>query len=719
MSTDEEHLSFERLECIADGEPIPDDVREHLESCSTCRRTLAEVEENLVIQGRLLHASDEVSPEEPLDLPGYSQLTEIGRGGQGIIYRALQTTTGQEVAIKVLREGRFDDAGERSRFEREVRVLGRLRHPNIVPIHDCGTSRGRVYFVMDFIEGLPLDRFLEKSSLSLRRRVELFATICDAVQAAHLQGVLHRDLKPSNIRVTQDGVPYLLDFGLAKMLEDEEGSSDTASGQFLGSLPWSSPEQLGGSPSAIDLRTDVYALGVVLYQALTDEFPYDVHGSLRETVDQILTRDPRPLAHLDRRWGGELQTIVFKCLQKYPDRRYQTAGALAEDLRRLLGGAPIEAKADSTWYVLRKRLVRHRLAALVVAVLLLTGSVGFAMTWSAWRKASDEAETSKSVVAILSEILGSPDPHTEFGKDFTVYELVRRFASRLDRSSIARPEVEAVVRELIGKTLSHLGDNALAREQLSLAMDLWQRSGDDDPERLASLHIDRGWLRHELEEHAQAATDFREAARLARVTHNELQEGQALTGVADTWTHLGRASEAEPLALRAVELARRGGAEFDFIAHAIFTLALARREAGKPRQALPSFEEAARLLQANVSGGHPLLLVIQREQAALLLALDRTDEAERILREALDGGLVTLPESHHQLAEIRSQLGECLLRREAWAEAEPLLLRAFQAVEPIESQRELARSIAAQLARLTRASQREVEARDWERRAGK
>ena len=203
-------------------------------------------------------------------LPGYEVLHEEHRGGQGVVYRATQERTHRDVAIKLIREGPFHGPADRARFEREVRILGRLRHPNIVTIHDSGTVAGCHYFVMDYIEGHPLDTYLSSRSLSVKQILRLFWKICDAVNAAHLHGITHRDLKPSNIRIDKQGEPHILDFGLAKVASEEMGDASqwrnvTMTGQFVGSVPWASPEQADGPTDRIDLRTDVYSLGVLLF----------------------------------------------------------------------------------------------------------------------------------------------------------------------------------------------------------------------------------------------------------------------------------------------------------------------------------------------------------------------------------------------------------------------------------------------------------------------
>lgn len=304
----------------------------------------------------------------PDSFAGYQILKEIHHGGQGVVYQAVQKSTNRKVAIKVMKEGPFAGSADRARFDREVQVLGQLNHPSIVTIHDTGVAAGSHFFVMDYVRGQPLDVYMASGERSIDETLRLFAEICDAVNAAHLRGVIHRDLKPGNIRIDPDGRPHILDFGLAKVATTEaEAAAMTMTGQFVGSLPWASPEQAEGSPGRIDVRTDVYSLGVVAYQMLTGKFPYEVIGNMRDVLDRIMRAEPARPSTVRRQINDEVETIILKCLGKERERRYQTAGELARDVRHYLAGEPLEAKRDSGWYVLRKVLGRHKVTVGVAA----------------------------------------------------------------------------------------------------------------------------------------------------------------------------------------------------------------------------------------------------------------------------------------------------------------------------------------------------------------
>ncbi len=327
-----------------------------------------------------------------LQIAGYEMIEELHRGGQGVVFRAYQKSTKREVAIKVLHGGALASETSRRRFQREIELVARLKHPNIVAVFDSGEIDGGLqYCVMDYVQGVPLQQFVRNHDLALREVLHLFTVVCEAVDFAHTSGVIHRDLKPSNILVEAGGMPKVLDFGLAKVIEGPADSMVSLSGDIMGTLPYMAPEQALGRIEAMDARTDVYSLGIVLYQILTGHFPYPVTGSITEVVGHITETPPAsPRAEWSSGEGvqessghasrsrncpidNDLETITLRCLAKGMQRRYQSASALAGDVRRYLANEPIEAKRDSTFYVLKMRsrevTRRHRAMAYVMALI--------------------------------------------------------------------------------------------------------------------------------------------------------------------------------------------------------------------------------------------------------------------------------------------------------------------------------------------------------------
>ena len=381
--------SPEDLEALAAMQDVAPEIEAHVAACATCRAAVQRIRDDNAYLASFRVAGGWPGTAEPellaeLSIPGYDVICELHRGGQGVVFQAIQRSTRRTVALKVVRHGLLASAADRSRFTREIETLARLNHPNIVTVHDAGVVQGLHYFVMDYIDGLPLDEAVQ--AMAAQRGdaerpesrgprfapvLQLFVKICDAVHAAHLRGIMHRDLKPSNVRVDHAGQPHVLDFGLAKSIDPPEVAM-TMTGQFVGSLPWASPEQVEGVPSRVDLRTDVYSLGAILFQLLTGDTPFAPGSSLRDTVEKILHRQPpRPSVvavaqgvHID----DELETIVLKCLAKERERRYQSVDELSRDLRHYLAGEAIDAKRDSAWYVLRKTAWRKRRVFIAVAV---------------------------------------------------------------------------------------------------------------------------------------------------------------------------------------------------------------------------------------------------------------------------------------------------------------------------------------------------------------
>ena len=353
------------------------------------------------------------SPWPPVLAGQYRILRMVGEGGMGAVYEAEQARPRRIVALKAIHPG-LASRDMLKRFEHEAHILGRLHHPGIAQIYEAGAADASVpdqaFFAMEFVDGPPLNEFAAAANLDVRQRLALMIKVCEAIQHAHQRGVIHRDLKPSNILVNHAGQPKILDFGVAACAQRNPllTTMHTISGQMIGTLAYMSPEQVLADPNEIDIRADVYALGVITYQLLADRLPHELNNTpLPEAARIIREEAPMRLSSVNRLYRGDIETMVGKAMEKDKTRRYQSAAAMAEDLARYLDHQPIEARSPTALYQIRKFARRHTaiFSAIAAAFIILVASVIIVATF-AYRatESRDQALQSQRAEALLREV---------------------------------------------------------------------------------------------------------------------------------------------------------------------------------------------------------------------------------------------------------------------------------------------------------------------------
>jgi serine/threonine protein kinase len=631
--------------------------------------------------------------DHPLAIGGYRILSVLGRGGMGIVFEAEQNDPRRRVALKVVLGGRYVDEQHIRLFQREASTLARLKHPNIATIHEAGrTDEGQHFFAMELVRGVTLDRYVRDNDLGRRARLELFCKTCEAIHYAHQRGVIHRDLKPSNILVEEGGAPKILDFGLARITDHDVNATTvvTETAKLVGTLTHMSPEQARGNPDEIDLRTDAYSLGVILYQLMTDRLPLVTEDTgLHEVLQSICEQAPVPPSAIDRGLRGDLETIILCALEKEPSRRYQSAAALLEDIRRLLDNQPILARPPSSIYQLRKLVARHKVpSALLAALFLLTAGFGL---WTATlynaererhRQAREAEERARFVSDFMVGLFDVSNPDVGLGKTVTARELLD-VGSRKIRDELAdEPASQATLMHTMGTAYRTLGEHEEATELLAETLRV-RRSlfGEEHPAVAESLHH-LGWSLMNQGDYEAAEGYLRQALALRRklLTPSHPDLANSLNVLGSLTLNVGRYEEAEPLLREALSIQRENPDRDDVeMSKTLEKLGHLLSRQGHVDQAETLFREALSLRLARLEPNHPYVANVLGSLADTIRYRGRYADAEELARQALSIRRATLEPDHAYAASAMIRLGVLLHDQQRYAEAEPLLREALDA----------------------------------------
>jgi len=634
---------------------------------------------------------------EPQDLIAefvgpYRLLRRLGEGGMGIVFLAEREQAGfrQRVAVKLLRAG-FLDPRLGEYVEHERRVLARLEHPNIARLIDGGsTPSGQPFLAMEYVEGDTLLDYASRHGLGVAERVRLVIAVCDAVHYAHQQLVVHRDLKPSNIMVGVDGRPRLLDFGISKLLDPEERAPGrTRSSPWL-TPAYASPEQVRGD--TVTTLSDVYALGLILYELLSGARPYRLEGQTPARVEQLVCEVPPPAPSVAcsdpkvaRSLRGDLDVIVLKALAKEPSRRYPSAEQLGEDLRRYLTGLPVAARPDSWGYRTSKLVRRHRTAAAVATlalVLLISGAVAVAWQARVARAERIRAEAalaqSEEVTKYLVGLFETADPQQATTDPSVAKRILEQGVARADELS-GQPLVQASMLDALGMIYVNLDEHVRAAELITRGLETRRAIlGTDHPDVATSLsHLGRalrGQSRYpEAVEQYQVALAIR--LRVLGPDHPDLAVSYRDLGF--MMPYLGQNEKAVQYYRQALELTRAGlGEDHPMTAQDMVTLGLALRREGQYGDGLAMMQEALARKIRGLGADDPETAITKFHVADALSTDGRVEEAERLYREGIDSRRRALGSNDLGMIHGMENLAAMLGRLERGSEAETLLREA-------------------------------------------
>jgi serine/threonine protein kinase/tetratricopeptide (TPR) repeat protein len=659
----------------------------------------------------------------------YKLLQQIGEGGMGIVYMAEQTEPVQrKVALKIIKVG-MDSRQVIGRFEAERQALALMDHPNIARVLDAGTTEsGRPFFVMELVKGIPITDYCDKHRASPKERLELFIAVCQAVQHAHQKGIIHRDLKPSNVLVAQyDGkpLPKVIDFGVAKATGPKltDRTLFTEFGAIVGTVEYMSPEEAGLDQLDIDTRSDIYSLGVLLYELLTGTTPLErkriKEAALLELLRLVREEEPpRPStrlsrleqaptvsanrglepAMLTRLIRGELDWIVMKALEKDRARRYETASALAQDVQRHLHDEPVLARPVTGRYRLLKFIRRHRVGTAagmaVVLALLIGGTVATVSMFRVLKASKAEAQQkieaenaraeAEAVNRFMVEMFQAADPAESRGERVLARDVLERAARRLDQGSLqSQPKTEAAVRSTLGSTYLELGMYPAAEAQYRKALEIRRKHLGEEHRDVAVSLTALAFLLFKKGDLNGAEALNRQALQMQRkLLGDQNPDGAAtLNNLGLVLLDRGDWAGAEPLFRESLLIRRKTfGEEHADVATTLNNLGMLMAYKGDYEKAEQLYRQALDMRRKLLGPIHPLVANSMNSLGLLLCEGEDLKNAEPLLRDALQMRRNLLGEQHVDVATSMNNLGNLLAKRGRDLEEAERLYRSALAI---------------------------------------
>jgi len=651
-------------------------------------------------------------------IDNYKIIQKLGEGGMGEVYEAEQTEPiRRRVALKIIKVG-MDTKQVVARFESERQALALMSHPSIAKVFDAGvTEKGRPYFVMECVKGVPITEYCDTHRLNNRQRLDLFVQICEGIQHAHQKGIIHRDIKASNVLVTiQDDkpVPKIIDFGVAKAISQRltERTMFTELGQLIGTPEYMSPEQAEMTGLDIDTRTDVYSLGVLLYELLVGVLPFESKELRIAGFDEIRRRireeePPKPstrlttpgfdtdhaiksrrtdLSALTKQLKRELDWITMKAMAKDRTQRYASASEVAADILRYLRHEPVIAGPLSTMYRLRKYMRRHKVgvaaAALVVLAMIIgiTGTtIGLVKAVKAEKKAREEAQTAQQISDFLVDLFQVSDPSEARGNTITAREILDKGAEKIDKDLQDQPRIQARLMETMGNVYRSLGLYKLASPILEKSLEIKRSLYGNEHLEVADGLRTLGILYDTQGKYEEAKALFKESLIILEKAFGPDHPNLArnLNSLAIVYWNQGKYAEAEPLFQRSLAIKEKSlGSDHPEVGNTLTNLGVLYHLQRKLEQAEPLFRRALNIAEKTLGTDHPDIATHLNNLGSLYQDMERYEEAESYFKRCLAVWEKALGPDHSDVGIVLHNLANLNRNQGKYEEAEPFYQRS-------------------------------------------